>query len=66
MSRIARKPLKIPANVTINEANGVFHIKGPKGEFHQKIHEAVTISINAGEITAAIDEEKSEFTKESA
>ena len=61
MSRIARKPLRIPANVTVSEANGVFHIKGPKGEFYQKIHDAVKISISNGEITATMIPGKDEF-----
>lgn len=31
MSKLARKPIPIPDNVTVTEKDGVFELKGPKG-----------------------------------
>ena len=32
MSRIGRKPINIPAGVTVTIGDGVITVKGPKGE----------------------------------
>ena len=39
MSRIGKKPVIIPANVTVNVAEGnVVTVKGPKGELTYTFH----------------------------
>ena len=35
MSRIGKEPVKVPAGVTINAANGIMTVKGPKGTLTQ-------------------------------
>ena len=46
MSRIGRKPINIPAGVTVTVAEGVVTVKGPKGELTQAIHPNMTVEIN--------------------
>lgn len=47
MSRIGRKPINIPAGVTVSMNDGVLTVKGPKGELTQKIHPNMTVEIGA-------------------
>ena len=46
MSRIGRKPINIPAGVTVTVNEGVVTVKGPKGELTQKVHPNMTVEIN--------------------
>ena len=46
MSRIGRKPINIPAGVTITVDDCVVTVKGPKGELTQSIHPNMTVEIN--------------------
>ena len=47
MSRIGRKPINIPAGVTVKMNDGVITVKGAKGTLTQKIHPNMTVSIDA-------------------
>ena len=50
MSRIGKKPVIIPANVTVNVAEGnVVTVKGPKGELTQAVNRDITLKQEAGE-----------------
>ena len=51
MSRIGRKPVIIPAGVTVNVDNGVVTVKGPKGELTQKIHPNITVNVDGAVVT---------------
>lgn len=52
MSRIGRKPVKIPNGVTLTkEANGTITVKGSKGTLKLTPHELVDIEIKEGEIS---------------
>ena len=51
MSRIGRKPINIPAGVTVNVDNGVVTVKGPKGELTQNIHPNITVSVDGAVVT---------------
>jgi len=51
MSRIGRKPINIPAGVTVNVDNGVVTVKGPKGELTQKVHPNMTVSVDGAVVT---------------
>ncbi len=53
MSRIGRKPIQIPAGVTIAMKDGVISVKGPKGELTDKVHPAISIEVKDQRITAA-------------
>ena len=51
MSRIGRKPVNIPAGVTVNADNGVVTVKGPKGELTQKVHPNITVNVDGAVVT---------------
>jgi large subunit ribosomal protein L6 len=50
MSRLARKPLDIPAGVEVNKLENNLKIKGSKGVFDYEIHPAVNFIIESGKI----------------
>lgn len=51
MSRIGRKPIVIPAGVTVTVAEGnVVTVKGPKGELTQTMHGDMIIKVEANEV----------------
>lgn len=43
MSRIGRQPIAVPSGVTVNMDNGVFKVKGPKGELSVPYNTELTI-----------------------
>lgn len=45
MSRIGRKPINIPAGVTVTVDNGVVTVKGPKGTLDFKYNPAMTVEV---------------------
>ena len=51
MSRIGRKPINIPAGVTVNVNNGVIEVKGPKGTLTMKYNTAMQVEVNGAELT---------------
>ena len=50
MSRIGRKPINIPAGVTVSVDNGVIEVKGPKGTLDYKFNPAMQIEVKGEEI----------------
>ena len=50
MSRIGRKPINIPAGVTVTADANVVTVKGPKGTLTQAFHPNMTISVEGSEI----------------
>lgn len=51
MSRIGKKIIEIPENVTINVSeDNVVTVKGPKGELSEKIHPDFKVTIKGNEI----------------
>ena len=44
MSRIGRKPIAIPAGVTVKVEDHLVTVKGPKGELKQQIHPDMTVA----------------------
>ena len=43
MSKVGKLPVAIPAGVTVNVADGVISVKGPKGELKQSFHNEIDI-----------------------
>ena len=43
MSRIGKMPITVPNNVTIDVANGVVHVKGPKGDLERQVPERMNV-----------------------
>lgn len=54
MSRLARKPLKLPEGVTAEERDGVLFLKGANGEKSVKMLQYTTVKIENGEILVTI------------
>ena len=50
MSRIGRKPINIPAGVTVSVDNGDIEVKGPKGTLDYKFNPAMQIEVKGEEI----------------
>lgn len=50
MSRLAKKPIKIPKSVEVSITDGKIRVKGPKGTLERKIHPFVMVEINGDEI----------------
>lgn len=48
MSRIGRKPIPLPAGVTIAVRDGVVAVTGPRGEMTQALPESVTVAQEDG------------------
>ncbi|MDX1956350.1 MAG: 50S ribosomal protein L6 [Chitinophagaceae bacterium] len=52
MSRIGKKPITVPAGVTISvAADNTLTVKGPKGELKQAIDRDITVEVNNNEVT---------------
>jgi ribosomal protein L6, bacterial type len=50
MSRIGRKPIQVPAGVSINLDNSVITVKGPKGSLTREIHKDMKVNVAENEI----------------
>jgi large subunit ribosomal protein L6 len=50
MSRIGKVPISIPDGVTVEIKDGVCHVKGPKGELSERIHERIKVEIKDNEV----------------
>ena len=54
MSRIGKKPVVIPANVTVNVAEGnVITVKGPKGELTRTFHADMIFNVEGNVVTVS-------------
>ena len=52
MSRIGRKPIVIPAGVTVtvDQASHTVDVKGPKGNLHSNYHPMMTVAVEGNEV----------------
>ncbi|WP_201008876.1 50S ribosomal protein L6 [Paenibacillus glycanilyticus] len=50
MSRIGRKPIQVPAGVSISLDNTVITVKGPKGSLTREIHKDMKVNVAENEI----------------
>jgi large subunit ribosomal protein L6 len=53
MSRIGRKPIPVPKNVTATIDGQTVKVKGPRGELERRLHPSMAISLDDGNITVA-------------
>ena len=60
MSRIGKKPVTVPAGVTVTINGNEVKVKGPKGELDRTFSELVTISQEGEEILVARNDETTE------
>ncbi len=50
MSRIAKKPVAVPAAVEVTENGQQITVKGPKGSLQHSVHELVEVKLEDGEL----------------
>lgn len=62
MSRIGKQIISIPQGVTVENKDGIFKVKGPKGELSRLLNKLVTVKIENSEIT--VDVKNKEDKKE--
>ena len=55
MSRIGKKPLKIPVGVQVKLDGNRVNVKGPKGQVERKLHTAVKIAMDGDVIKVALN-----------
>jgi large subunit ribosomal protein L6 len=60
MSRIGKKPVQIPAGVTVTVEGSHVSVKGPKGELDRTFSELVTISEEGEEILVTRNDESTD------
>ena len=53
MSRIGKKPIKIPEGVKVEIAGNEIKVSGPKGELKQFIHHEIKVEVKDGNILVA-------------
>jgi large subunit ribosomal protein L6 len=54
MSRIGKKPIPIPAGVTVQVAETTVEVKGPKGQLRQPLPPGVAFEVNDGQVNARL------------
>ncbi|MBA4016767.1 MAG: 50S ribosomal protein L6 [Pirellula sp.] len=57
MSRIGKKPAKIPAGVKVAVDGNFVQVEGPKGKLRQELRPEVKLAIEAGDVTVSRTEE---------
>jgi large subunit ribosomal protein L6 len=50
MSRIGRKPIPVPKNVTATVEGQTVKVKGPKGELERRLHPEMAVTLDNGNI----------------
>lgn len=48
MSRIGKKPIPVPSNVTVNVDGATVKVKGPKGELKREVRPEVSVKLEDG------------------
>lgn len=51
MSRIGKKPIPVPAGVTVSVDGSVIRVKGPKGELTRSIRPEISVKVDDGVVT---------------
>ena len=51
MSRIGRKPVAVPKDVTVTIDGNTVRVKGPRGELARTLHRDVTVAMDDGQVT---------------
>ena len=59
MSKVGKLPVALPAGVTINVADGVITVKGPKGELSTDVNKHITVKVEGNEVIITRDNDNS-------
>ena len=57
MSRIGKKPITLPAGVTLTNDNGLITVKGPKGTLTRTIDTCIDVKIEGATVTLSCPED---------
>jgi large subunit ribosomal protein L6 len=60
MSRIGKKPIPVPAGVTVTLDDGTIRVKGPRGELTRRLHPAMQVQLENGTITVGRPSDENE------
>ena len=60
MSRIGKKPITVPAGVTVTVENNLVTVKGPKGELQRQISQRMKITMDNGVLTVERPDDEKE------
>ena len=60
MSRIGKRPIAVPKNVTVTIEGQRVKVKGPKGELERELHREMALAMENGEITVTRPSEESQ------
>jgi large subunit ribosomal protein L6 len=58
MSRVGKKPLAIPAGVTVTVTAEEVKVKGPKGELRQALHPRVSVEVAGDQLTVSVKDKE--------
>ncbi len=58
MSRIGKRPVDVPAGVTVEQKGEVLHVKGPKGQLSTRIPAGIGVEIDKGEVRLTRPDER--------
>ncbi|MCL5436191.1 MAG: 50S ribosomal protein L6 [Patescibacteria group bacterium] len=58
MSKIAKKPIILPAGVTVAVASGSITVNGPKGKLTGLLVPKVTVSVGEGRVSTSVEDPK--------
>ncbi len=60
MSRIGKRPIAVPKNVTVTIEGQRVKVKGPKGELERELHREMALAMENGEITVTRPSDESQ------
>ena len=63
MSRIGKKPIRIPQGVTVTIAEGAVEVKGPKGRLRQPVPPGVRFAQDDGALVATLERDEKQLRK---
>ena len=55
MSKVGKLPVALPAGVTVNFADGMLTVKGPKGELKQSVQSGIKIDVQNNEVVLSTE-----------
>ena len=60
MSRIGKRPVPLPKNVTATVDGQTIRVKGPKGELERRLHAAMRVTVEDGNVVVARPSDENE------
>ena len=50
MSRVGKKPIPLPDGVSVEQKQGIVHVKGPKGTLSERISDIIEMKVSDGTV----------------